>query len=375
MLTALDDTLFHQTADVFINTPVSDHRFFDRSVYGINAPDHSLHLMTSMGVYKNNDVLDGFAMAQLERKVQYNQRYSRRWQTDYERVGVGPLEFEILEPMKKHRIRLAKSEHPVSYELEWTSVLAAHLETRHFVRHHGRIVRDHSRFDQFGCANGWIEVAGRRFDVKDWFSWRDHAWGVRPGVGGFEPNTGGLENDGGYIGIYLWFLTDTAGGFIQLQENGEGERKYLHGAIDSRTDAPQLEVIDFKHDIIFEAGTRIYKYARFHFTTADGVEWDVEVEPLGRAWVFKGSGYNHGYNDERGLGYFRGEYLEEADVYDIRHPEEVVMPDGIRIRPLHREQFAKVTVNGKPGQAHCPVITTGFHRRYGFEGGAGEMPA
>ena len=38
MLTALDDTLMHQCAEVFAHTPVSDHRFFDRTVFGVHAP-------------------------------------------------------------------------------------------------------------------------------------------------------------------------------------------------------------------------------------------------------------------------------------------------------------------------------------------------
>ena len=242
-LTGLDDTLFHQTADPMAYTPVSDHRFFDRSVYGINAPDHSLHLVTSIGVYKNMDVLDGFVMAQVNREKQYNQRYSRRLSLEPDRTGLGPLQFDIVEPMQRHRIRLAEGDHPVSFDLEWTAVLPAHLEARHHVRHHGRLIRDYSRFDQFATANGWISIAGERFEVKDWFSWRDHAWGVRPGVGGYEPDTGGLDTDRGYLAIYFWFLTEDAGGFIQLQENGDGEVKYLNGVIQSRNGAPDRKVV------------------------------------------------------------------------------------------------------------------------------------
>lgn len=374
MLTGLDDTLFHQTPDPMAYTSVSDHRFFDRSVYGVNAPDNSVHILTSLGVYKNNDVLDGFVMAQVNREKQFNQRYSRRLSSDYERAGVGPLQFDVIEPMKRHRIWLAKGDHSVSFDLEWTAVLPAHLEARHIARHHGRIVRDYSRFDQFAKANGWIEVDGTRTEVRDWFSWRDHAWGVRPGVGGFEPTTGGLDTDDGYLAIYFWFLTDEFGGFIQTQEDGEGRLKYLNGTLHPRDGGPMLNVVRVSHDIEFEPGTRIYRRLAIEFETDDGRTWKGEADPLGRGWVFKGSGYNNGYNDERGLGFFRGEALEEHDVYGIAHPEDVVMPDGGIIRPLHREQFAKVVVGGRPGQAHCVVQSTGAHRRYGLTGEAGQLP-
>lgn len=373
-LTGADDTLFHQTSDPMAYTPWSDHRFFDRSVYGVYAPDHSVHILTSMGVYKNMDVLDGFVMAQVHREKQYNQRYSRRLSLDYERVGLGPLQFDVIEPMKRHRIWLAEGDHPVSFDLEWTAVLPGHLEARHEVRHHGRLVRNYSRFDQFATSTGWIRIAGQTYDVKDWFSWRDHAWGVRPGVGGYEPHTGELDTADGYLAIYFWFLTEDFGGFIQTQENGAGEMKYLNGVIQSRHGGPDLHVTKVEHEVEFEQDTRIYSGLKIRFTTDDGQEWLGEAEPLGRGWVFKGSGYNNGYNDERGLGFFRGDYLEEKDVYGITNPEDVVFPDGSVGRPLHREQFARVVVNGKPGQAHCVVQSTGEHKRYGLGGEAGQLP-
>lgn len=373
-LTGLDDTLFHQTADPMAYTHVSDHRFFDRSVYGVYAPDHSAHILTSIGVYKNMDVMDGFVMAQINREKQYNQRYSRRLSNDYERPGLGPLQYDIIEPMKRHRVWLAEGDYPVSFDLEWKAVLPAHLESRHHVRHHGRLIRDYSRFDQFALSNGWIKIGDQRFDVKDWFSWRDHAWGVRPGVGGYEPNTGALDTQDGYLAIYFWFLTDEFGGFIQTQENGDGVMHYLNGVVQSRTGGPDRRVTHVEHEIEFEPGTRVYRRLKMRFTTDDGKQWEGEADALGRGWVFKGSGYNNGYNDERGLGFFRGEDLTEIDVYDITHPEDVVFPDGSVSRPLHREQFAKVIVDGKPGQAHCVVQNTGRHTRYGLSGDAGQLP-
>jgi len=78
MLTAQDETLLHQVAETIDNTPVTDHRFFDRTVVGMHAPDGQLALVTSFGVYKNNNVMDGFAMIQEGAKRQFNHRYSRR---------------------------------------------------------------------------------------------------------------------------------------------------------------------------------------------------------------------------------------------------------------------------------------------------------
>ena len=57
----------------------------------------------------------------------------------------------------------------------------------------------------------------------------------------------------------------------------------------------------------------------------------------------------------------------EVDVYDISHPEDVVLPDGRVIRPVHREQPVKLTVNGKPGFGYMPIMSSGVIKRYGLK--------
>jgi hypothetical protein len=56
----------------------------------------------------------------------------------------------------------------------------------------------------------------------------------------------------------------------------------------------------------------------------------------------------------------------ESDTYDVSHEEEVIMPDGRRLRPRHREQPVRVTVKGEVGQGHFPIIAIGRNARYGL---------
>jgi hypothetical protein len=106
---------------------------------------------------------------------------------------------------------------------------------------------------------------------------------------------------------------------------------------------------------------------QLRLTTSDSVKWDIDVEAIGRAWVFKGLGYDSGFNDENGMGVWRGDALTvEADSYDISDTEEVLMPDGRRLRPRHREQPVRVKINGEVGQGHFPIIAIGRNKRYGL---------
>jgi hypothetical protein len=236
------------------------------------------------------------------------------------------------------------------------------------------MVRDHIRFDQFASATGCIDIEGKRTEFSDWFAWRDHSWGVRPGVGGFEPFTGSREADTGHLGIYVWWLTATEGGLFQLQEDGDGNRRYIDGHIDFRDGRPPLQIVDAQHEFALVPGTRLFKTGHLMLTAGEGSQWNIDLQAVGKPWVYKGSGYDHGYNDEKGLGVWRAAWLEEYDVYDTSEPEAVKLPDGRVIRPMHREQFSRVTVNGRPGFAHTPFITAGTVKRYGLKGSGADLP-
>jgi hypothetical protein len=374
MITELDESLLHQGPETFCHALVSDHRFFDRTVFGLQAPEGDIALIASMGVYKNTNVMDGFAMVQNGSGRQFNHRFSRTLFPDYSNLVLGPLSISVLEPLKRVRLQLKPGSYASSFDIEWTAVLAPHEEARHTTRVDGRMVRDHMRFDQFGCANGWIEIEGRRTEVENWFTWRDHSWGVRPGVGGFEPYTGSRESDSGHLGIYVWWLTEEAGCLLQIQENGEGERQYLDGKIYFRDGRTAVSIADASHDYTLIEGTRLFQTGNLRLVDCEGGEWHVELASVGRAWAYKGSGYDHGFADEMGLGVWRGQWLEEHDIYDTSHPENVVLPGGRNIRPVHREQFSRVRVNGNPGFAHTPFISAGTVHRYGLVGDAEDLP-
>jgi len=205
--------------------------------------------------------------------------------------------------------------------------------------------------------------------VENWFGVRDHSWGVRPGVGGYEPVTtpppGESKDPAAYSRMLVWlaFRVDGMTGQLQRAEDGNGNIMMVDGHV--RRGGEEIAVRSIEHDVSFIPGTRVYDTARLKVGLADGETLDIEAKALLSPWCYKGTGYDSGYDDEKGLGWFRGERLE-ADVYDVSHPEDVVLPDGRVIQPWHREQPATLTVNGKPGLGHFPVINMGLIRRYGL---------
>ncbi|MDX3899112.1 MAG: hypothetical protein QHC40_01105 [Sphingobium sp.] len=168
--------------------------------------------------------------------------------------------------------------------------------------------------------------------------------------------------------VWLAFAAGRFAGYLQQIEDGDGRIIYTDGHVlvrhGDRFDERGVSLIE--HDLSFAPGTRSCNAGKLRVTLSDGEVINMAMN-LHTPTVYKGAGYDSGFFDERGLGLHRGT-IEEFDVYDISHPEDVIMADGRLIRPWHREAPCTMRVNGEEGHGHFPVISTGPTKRYGLVG-------
>lgn len=111
MLTKLDETLHHQIPTTFDHVYTSDHRFYDRYWVGLYPRGGRLALMSGIATYSNTNVMDGFAVV-LHDDHQDNLRVSRALRPEIDQMRIGPIEYEIVEPLKTLRIRVGPGDHP-----------------------------------------------------------------------------------------------------------------------------------------------------------------------------------------------------------------------------------------------------------------------
>ncbi|MFF2847657.1 hypothetical protein ACFVT5_15245 [Streptomyces sp. NPDC058001] len=362
LLGPLDEELNHQTSSPFRVPGTTDHRFYDRHWFEAVHPSGEVMLLSGLGIYKNMGVADGFLVAQRDRR-QTNVRVSRPLGNDLRPV-VGPLQVEILEPYERIRLTLAPGEYSLRAELMWHSTFPPYLEAPHHTFRDGRVIQDTSRYDQTGRWEGWIELDGTRFESDDWWGVRDHSWGVRPDVGGFEPKNGHRREP------MLWLWTFATAGDVsvhfQLRESGAGAVRHFDGEVQyapgSGREPVRIDRVD--HDIVFIEGTRDWTTLRYDLFLSDGRKMVLEAEAVQSAWAYRGTGYENGYDDSRGVGVPRGE-LVETDHVDLSVPGRVTR-EGEPWFPGHREQPARVRIDGVPGTGHLPVMSSGRVERYGL---------
>ena len=395
MLTPMDDTLWHTHPTTFDHVGTSDPRFFDRYWFAASDPKGGGTLQLTLGVYNNMNVVDAGFVA-IRGTKQYNVRASRSLRPRFE-TAVGPFSVEILEPLRRARLRLEKSgPDGVAAELEWIGDYPAQEEAARFTRVRGRVVEESRRFDQVGHCTGFLELAGERVALDRWWATRDHSWGVREMMGIPEPVTGPAPApSAGSFFAFLFFSTGSIGGHLQIAQFS-GRPSYFTAEIAARGGAGEgggavgaggaamgrsggadvlraIHLTDAKPTLVFHDDRRPRRVAtaRFDALTRDGREVVIEAKALCPAVDMQGLGYSGGYADGKGLGIWRGDAHLETDTWDVSHPCEVVREGGARVRPIHRIQPVSLTVRGAGldgvGTGSLTLIAEGSLPQLGLE--------
>ncbi len=370
MLTEMDDTLWHQLPTTFDHVGTSDPRFFDRYWFSAADPRGGGTLQFTLGAYQNMNVMDG-GFVLIHEGRQHNVRVSRSLRPHYT-TECGPLRVEVVEPLRHIRLHVADGEHGVHGVLDWQAILPAQEERARFTRVRGRVVEESRRFDQIGRCSGRLVVDGRDLVIDDWWATRDHSWGVRERMGIEEPETGpAAPPSAGSLFAFLFFSTATHGGHLQVAEfTGRPDFASFELAEITAPERhlPALETATLDVDFVDDARPRRFRTARFALRLEGGGALEVEAQALGAAVDMQGLGYG-GYDDGRGLGFWRGDLHVEHDVWDVQHPAEVRRGDEI-VRPIHRIQPVEVTLRGAGldgrGTGSLTLIAEGVLPRLGL---------
>jgi hypothetical protein len=378
VLSPLDETLRHLLPTSFDHAGTSDPRFFDRYWFAVYDPDGSEPAMnTGMCSYLNMNVVDGYSSMISEGK-QHNARFSRAlrpelYTADPNVSDVGPVRVSILEPFRRLRLELGPNDSGMAYDLEWAAVLSPHEELPNFSRLRGRVTQNYVRYNQSGTVNGWMELDGKRTEVRDWWGGRDHSWGVRTDIAGGDPVTGDTDMRSartGFLWTWLTWGAGDVGGHVQLHEIHDGTKVHAEAVL-RWADGSEIHAGDVDLEFELFPGTRRFASGTWHLRTPAGT-WRIEMTPISRSLAMLGLGYSMGYEDRQGFGVWRGQEHAEHDVFDISHDEDVVLPDGTVDRPYHRDCAVRLDLIAPdgtvtPGAGHCAILPTGVLPARGIE--------
>ncbi|MEJ5978896.1 hypothetical protein WG901_19740 [Novosphingobium sp. PS1R-30] len=374
MITALDEYLNHQIVDTFASVSTSELSWTEKIWTAIVRKDGALGIDFGLGRYHNRGVLDGWA-AVSRGAEQWTVRANRELRDDPLVTEVGPLTYEVIEPLKQVRFALAKNDlQPIAYDITFTAEMPPFFEDRHKQRESDgfRIGSDVIRYHQIGTPSGWLELEGERIEIRpeEWTEYRDHSWGTRLDVGAHNADVRPTSNfgdvkfgDGEFVLLWSPFMLvsptgeKTAYHFYFQSKQG---RIFYSSGYRNLPDGTQEKVARVRPELRFDDTTRRLLGGRVHFDMLQGGSHTIEVEVMGTSGVHLGPGLYLGF-DGRKHGSWHGPLTLEGEKFDNTLDRETLK----RIRQL-RDCPIRVTEGDSVGYGIMETIIHGEHPELGL---------
>lgn len=361
MLTKADDFPIHQTPEP-IAYAGSDRNFYDRYFFNGYTRDGSCFFAAAMGIYPQLNVIDA-AFSVVVDGVQHNLHASRILQMERLETRVGPIAVEIVESLQRLRLRVDDPDARIRADLLFEARARPIEEPRFTHRIGPRTILDYTRLTQNGSYEGWIEVHGKRIDVRRdaFLGTRDRSWGIRP-VG--APDSQPVAPPALPQFYWLWAPMNFDDRITLYHNNAgaDGASWNTRGVVAGLGDAAPEEIGDVSSEVVYRSGTRRAARARLMFRRPGAGAITIEIEPRFHFYM-PGIGY---MNPEWGHGYFKGELAVGYDTYDLANV------DDNSPAFLHIQAFSKATLTlpdgvQKTGAGVLEQLLVGPHAPSGFK--------
>ncbi|MGR3322498.1 MAG: hypothetical protein ACU0CX_11495 [Sagittula sp.] len=313
-LTAPDEFFNHQVALPHSVVGNSDPAWRER--YWISVQDTTrddLILSLGFGKYPNHDVTEAFAILQ-HGDTQHNLVLSREMGRESDRIAVGPLRADVIEPLERLRFVLDRDNKAgFSFDLNWTGAGPCLLEDKHFEVNRARVTHDIIRYVQLGRIGGTIGLpdgSTATLSPETAVGQRDHSWGIRPMAP--PPGAPPVKSVEWTFLAFMPFVFPTFSMHLYLFESAPGRPVHLSALVgfpDGSVSTVERVDHDFDWDVTAPAMT--LKGGRLAVLLSDGRRFDIEVAAKTPRVYLSGGGYGH---DQ---GRYKGIYSEEADTYDL----------------------------------------------------------
>jgi hypothetical protein len=368
-LIALDEHLNHQIADTFASTASSELSWTEKIWSAIVRKDGTMGIDFGLGRYHNRGVMDGWA-AVARGRSQWTVRASRELRDDPMITEVGPLTYEIIEPLHKVRYALAKTDiQPIAYDITFTSEMPPFFEDRHKQREIDgfRIGSDVIRYHQIGTPSGWVEIEGERFEVRpeEWTEYRDHSWGTRLDVGAHNSDLRPSADfgdakfgEGEFELIWSPFMLVSPNGekiAYHLYYQTKQGRIFYSSGYRNHPDGTQEKIARVRPEFRYDDRTRRLLGGRLHFDMLQGGTRTIEVEVAGEAAVHLGPGLYLGFDGKK-----HGSWKGALELDGEKFEDTLDVPTLRRIRQL---RDCPITVREGDAVGHG-IIETIIHGEY-----------
>lgn len=359
MLTAGDDYPLHQLSEpiAFAGT---DRNFYDRYFFNAQAPDGSLFLAAALGVYPHLNIMDA-ALSVLVGGIQRSVFASRILHHERMRTSVGPIAVEVLEPLKRLRVRLDLTE-GMAADLVATGLHAPIEEPRFLRRLGARTLMDVTRMTQNVRWEGALTLDGVSHDVTGFRGTRDRSWGIRP-IGAADPQPLAPPVPPQFFWLWAPLHFDGLSLFAHTNDDGEGEPWNRSAVLVDHATGAETRLRDPQFHLALAPGTRRAASCTLSARLPGGGALEALLLPQAH-FQMAGLGYGH---PTRGHGSFHGELSVACETVATAQVDPKI-PLNAHVQAL---VTAELRCDGEParsGRGVLEQLLVGPHRPTGLAG-------
>jgi hypothetical protein len=379
MISQYDEFPVHQSPHPFASIPVTDYAWNEGYFFGLYNADEGVFFFSGMRVNPNTDMIGAYAGISIGGR-QYTTRFSRPWRAHME-TAIGPLQYQILEPLKTIRLALDENGSDLRFDFRWIGAGAVYEEPHHLAEARGRRVADLTRYYQSGTADGWLQLGDDRFEFRpgQWWGSRDHSWGIYLQRAPLAPESKWLpppEAPAVRRGLRWasWWGSAEHRGFFSVHESEHGEQVRmndvfgtpLEGGIDLGDRGESVKIVAARHEMEFHPGTRVVTSATWHLTDGRGDQWKQVYQARPGAWNPVTIGYRPGsWKDGGSMFTYHGVdgVVQEWDDFDFSAiTYDHTMYDGAVLKGISSPEYLfKVTTTAPDGS-----VSTGHAQAEAF---------
>lgn len=353
MLTKGDDYPIHQTADPIAVVGTSDRNFYDRYFFNGYSRDGETYFAAALGTYPNRQIVDG-AFSVIRRGRQHVVRASRLMGSERLDTRVGPLAVEVVEPLRRLRLRVDSNEYGIAADLLFTARAEVIEEPRFHQRLQGRLFMDSTRLTQHGEWSGTLAVDGETIALtpSTWWGSRDRSWGIRP-VG--EREAGVPLASPQFFWLWAPLNFEQVCTHFDVNEYADGERWHQEGRIvpvGGRIES----AVGVDYALEYQKGTRHARRAEIVLRRRQGEPERIELSPL-YSFYMVGIGYGH---PTWGHGMYVGDDAVTGESWRLADVDPAVPIH------LHVQAVCEATLGGQRGIGVLEQLIIGPHAPSGF---------
>lgn len=334
MLTRADEYPIHQTAEPIAYSG-TDRNFYDRYFFGAITPDARTYVAGAFGVYPHLDLADAH-IAIVHDGKEHCVHASRHLHMERMDLQVGPISIEILEPLKRLRLRLEETE-GVAVDLTFEGRAFPIEEPRFTHRIGPKVFMDLTRLTQNARVTGTITVEGRSEELPaGTVGTRDRSWGVRP-IGAPDPQPVADPKLPQFF--WMWSPINLSDRSVYFHVNNDAlGRPWNTRSVLCPDGAPgpeaMIEVAQPTMDVVLKPGTRRVERASLEVVPVGAPAVRASFTPTG-AFQMRGIGYAH---PSWSHGSYHGELCVEHEVIDLSTIDPLALHD------LHVQALCEIEV-------------------------------